>query len=164
MRLVLMYVRDMGKIMMFPNANSDMLRDYVIVDPGWFGTEVVGRVLASKEFTRTTSPRVDEDGVVSWKELEKVLVQAGIDEDDNMLELVTTVLEHLGLCYVNKDRTKYVFPSLLTMGKPSTQWEYEGIYGHDSSYVGMQLACSDDIQMFSPGILTLCFVLEVLLS
>ena len=46
-----------------------------MIDPQWFGTAVVGRVLAPDTFP-VARPRIERDGTVALQELERVLEMA----------------------------------------------------------------------------------------
>jgi hypothetical protein len=88
-------VRDMGELIYFPTVSG--LEDVVVVDPKWFGTNVVGRLLAPASFPALNRPAVQAGGRVTVEEVARVL-KMDLQIGNDVLQ-VLCMLQGLGICH-----------------------------------------------------------------
>ena len=148
-RALLGYLFDAGEVIFFGDDDPDRQNaDTVVIDPQWFGTQVVGRVLAPDNFL-LARPQIEEGGVIPTHELERVLGKTP------PLKATISYLEALELCFsANEAKTAYVFPATLRHDMPPELWP-KGSTDADCSakivHLGIRLQCANSWSMISPG-------------
>mmetsp|Transcript_745 Transcript_745/g.2135 ORF Transcript_745/g.2135 Transcript_745/m.2135 type:complete len:1529 (-) Transcript_745:194-4780(-) len=141
---VLTYLHDAGDVLFF--ADNPTLSTTVILDPNWFGGELIGRIFAPSA-VNIARPPVLAGGVLRRRDIEVALAAASDDRTVGPdLETALEVLKRLELCVpVNwageGDEEEFIFPGLLGGDVP------EGVAFHrDKSpeiWVGRRLQCQD---------------------
>lgn len=124
--------------------NDAQLRNVVVLNPTWLGTQVFGPILSPANLA---SPQLKSDtGLVSLSDLQTVFFQWDASS-------VVNLLEHFQLCTpLNASRQQFLFPSLIKMESHLGLWEKDVDH---SVYAGVHVECKSKSDVFTPGLFPL---------
>ena len=144
------YLHDMGEVIFFENHMA--LSDWIILDPHWFGTNIIGVVLAPPT-VRAHAPKCNADGKVTVDQLGDVLVANEVLHRQALPEQLGPILaflEALEVCYPiggQGEPAALMFPALLKTDQSALWLGTSQEYG---AWCGRWLHCKASVDMLPP--------------
>lgn len=130
------------------------LIDFVFIDPAWLCTQVLGSLLAPKEFKQGNLANVADS---AKKEITKEEFQSQLQADDvgsNQSDLILDLLVHMDLCWADASDgvCTYTFPGFIDqVFDRDAHWAMSpGAESYDI-FTGRSFRCSEKTDLLAPG-------------